>query len=736
MNSRQQTNTVLEVDNLQAYYGQSHVLQGIEFALNEGAFSIIGRNGMGKTTLCNRLMGLLEYRGGSVKFMGTEISHHSANHIAKLGIGYVPQGRRLWSSLTVDEHQRLFASNKGTWTIKRIYEYFPRLEERRSNQARQLSGGEQQMLAIARALLQNPKLLILDEPTEGLSPVIVAHVENLLEQLVHEKEVSILLIEQNIATALRLSEKVGVMVNGRLQHILDSHTLQNDHELQRKLLGIGHISEDESSEASKTDFTEDEDTQERNNEQKVTPSLPFTPPTRWKMSASHLRTQQNYYQQTHTQTNNNHANNNDIAPLYQERINHHDQNGYIYVVGTFDTKSKELGYIRDCLHDQQKKVKTVDLSTIGKFNSVDIPAHVVASYHPKGTNAVFTNHRGDSVTAMSIAFVHYLSQCRDIAGVIAAGGSGGTALASPAFRALQVGLPKVIVSTVASGDISPYIGASDIMMMYSVTDVQGLNKISQQILQNAAYAISGMTGNTQNKSNIKAIEIDKPTVGLTMFGVTTPAVTHMTKTLETAYDCLVFHATGIGGQSMEKLVDSGMITTAVIDITTTEIADLVAGGVMPALNSRLDVFCHQPIPYIGSLGAIDMVNFGSMVTIPEKYKNRNLVRHNPQFTLMRTNAQENTQIAHFLCQKLNAMPGAVDFFIPEKGVSALDAPGQPFHAPEINQIVFDILERDFQQTANKRLIKLPYHINDVEFANAVINSFHRMSKLVNNKTTL
>ena len=730
MDNTEPQNIILEVSDLQAYYGQSHVLQGVDFTLGEGAFSIIGRNGMGKTTLCNRLMGLLDNRGGSVKFMGQDITNHPANQIAKMGIGYVPQGRRLWPSLTVDEHLRLFANSKGSWTKERIYEHFPRLDERRGNQGGQLSGGEQQMLAISRALLQNPKLLILDEPTEGLSPVIVEHVESLLETLVAEKELSILLIEQNISTALRLSDKVGVMVNGRLEHVLDSHTLKHDHELQKKLLGIGHVEDEEFEMVSGDGVSMPSYPSDGDMDNNTPTNVPaFTPPTRWGMSDYHLMTQDKYYQQTKSQKPEHKPTvANDVAPLYQEKINNYNQNGYIYVVGTFDTKADELNYMKDCLHAQGKKVKTVDLSTTKSFHTVDVPAHIVASYHPNGNRGVFTNDRGESVTAMSIAFETYLTGRTDIAGVITAGGSGGTALASPAMRALSVGIPKLIVSTVASGDVAPYVGASDITMMYSVTDVQGLNRISRQILKNASYAISGMSDDLSVNSKQKSATPDKPAVGFSMFGVTTPAVQQIMKPLENDYDCLVFHATGIGGQSMEKLVDSGMIK-AVVDLTTTEIADLMAGGVMPALDSRLDVFTRNPIPYIGSLGAIDMVNFGGIETVPAHYKNRNLVVHNAQVTLMRTNEAEVEKIAHFLCEKLNAMQGPVDFLIPEGGVSALDAPEQQFYAPKINQIAIDILERDFHQTANRRLIKVPHHINDEAFAQTVLQSFHRMVKI-------
>ncbi len=227
----------------------------------------------------------------------------------------------------------------------------------------------------------------------------------------------------------------------------------------------------------------------------------------------------------------------------------------------------------------------------------------------------------------------------DVGGAIGAGGSGGTALISPALRALPVGVPKVLVSTVASGNVGPYVGPADICMMYSVTDVQGLNSISRRVLGNAAHALAGM----MRHAIPPASEPARPALGLTMFGVTTPCVQMVAKALEDDYDCLVFHATGTGGQSMEKLVDSGLIA-GVIDVTTTEVCDLLMGGVFSAGEDRLGAIVRTGVPYVGSCGALDMVNFGAMASVPERYRGRNLYVHNPQVTLMRTTPEENVRM--------------------------------------------------------------------------------------------
>ena len=237
---------VLDVRGLNVFYGASHALQGVDLTLDHGVLSVVGRNGMGKTTLCKAIMGLVPVASGSISFNGEQLVGRSPSAIAQMGIGYVPQGRRLWRSLTVDEHLRMVgAGHKGGWTIDRVYSTFPRLAERKSNGGGQLSGGEQQMLAIARALLVNPKLLIMDEPTEGLAPVIVSHVEDVLTRIAEEEGIDILVIEQNIGVATSIAARVGIMVNGRVNRVIDSAQLAADRELQQRLLGVGRHGEEE-----------------------------------------------------------------------------------------------------------------------------------------------------------------------------------------------------------------------------------------------------------------------------------------------------------------------------------------------------------------------------------------------------------------------------------------------------------------------------------------------------------
>jgi uncharacterized protein (UPF0261 family) len=311
--------------------------------------------------------------------------------------------------------------------------------------------------------------------------------------------------------------------------------------------------------------------------------------------------------------------------------------------------------------------------------------------------------------------------------VISAGGSGAASLVAPAMRTLPVGVPKLIISSVASGDVAPYVGPADITMMYSVTDVQGLNSISCAVLSNGANAIAGMVRARldQREARERAASVGLPTVGITMFGVTTPAVQKIADDLRDGFECLVFHATGVGGRSMEKLVDSGQIA-GVIDLTTTEICDLLMGGVFPATDDRFGAVIRTRVPYIGSVGALDMVNFGAPDTIPERYRGRKFHVHNPQVTLMRTTAEDNERIGHWIGERLNQMDGPVRFFLPEGGVSALDARGQPFWDPEADAALFRALERTVRQTGNRQLIRVKQNINDPEFASTIVSAFRTL----------
>src|SRR5690606_32647454 len=335
--------------------------------------------------------------------------------------------------------------------------------------------------------------------------------------------------------------------------------------------------------------------------------------------------------------------------------------------------------------------------TRGALVPVDVAAREVAAHHPEDTSAVLvTNDRGTAVAAMGEAFARFVATRKDIAGIIGIGGGGGTSIIAAGMRTLPLGLPKIMVSTLASGDTAPYVDISDIVMMPAVTDMAGLNRISRVVLHNAAQAISGMAARPAG-----AIEA-KPAVGLTMFGVTTQAVTAMVESLRADYDCMVFHATGTGGRTMEKLADSGLLA-GIIDITTTEVCDLLLGGVLPATEDRFGAVARTGLPYVGSVGALDMVNFWAPSTVPERYKDRLFYPHNPNVTLMRTTVDERRSIGRWIAEKLSQCEGPVRFLIPEKGVSALDMEGGPFFDPVADAALFEAIEQAIKPSDSRRI---------------------------------
>jgi uncharacterized protein (UPF0261 family) len=395
----------------------------------------------------------------------------------------------------------------------------------------------------------------------------------------------------------------------------------------------------------------------------------------------------------------------------------------IHVVGTYDTKGEELDYLAGLIAAQGLPVLRVDVSTQhSAAPHVDIPASEIASHHPAGSQAVLgLTDRGAAVAAMTEAFSRFTATRDDIAAIVGIGGGGGTSIITTGMRALPYGIPKLMVSTLASGDVSPFVDISDIIFMPSVTDMAGLNGLSRVTLHNAAQAIVGMAGTPAG------LKEDKPSIGLTMFGVTTPCVTAIAERLRSDYDCMIFHATGTGGRTMEKLADSGMLA-GVIDITTTEVCDLLIGGVLPATDDRFGTIARTRLPYVGSVGALDMVNFWAPETMPAEFQARKLYRHNPNVTLMRTTADECRRIGIWIGNKLNACEGDVRFLIPEKGVSALDSDGAEFFDPAADAALFAALEATIMQTERRKIVRLPLHINDPAFAEAAVASFLDITK--------
>ena len=389
-----------------------------------------------------------------------------------------------------------------------------------------------------------------------------------------------------------------------------------------------------------------------------------------------------------------------------------------WVVGTFDTKADELNYMASLLRAAGVAVVTVDIGTRSQA-AADIPSHTVAQHHPRGAAAVFAaTDRGVAVSAMSealCALVRERLAAGQITGMLGAGGSGGSAMIAPAMRLLPIGRPKLLVSTMAAGNMAPYVDVVDMTSVYPVTDIAGLNRLSRTILANAAHAMAGML--------LHAVPSvgpgdDKPAIGLTMFGVTTPCVQAVRALLADSFDAQIFHANGPGGRTLESLAAAGMLQ-AVVDITTTEVGQHLAGGICDAGPNRLDAAARHGLPWVGSVGALDMINWGAPETIPAQHSGRRFHRHNANITLMRSTADELVAAGHRIAEQLNRSAGPVRLLLPLHGLSMLDAPGQPFHDPAANAVLFDTLQRAFVASATHQIQMLPLHINDPLFASAL-----------------
>jgi uncharacterized protein (UPF0261 family) len=389
----------------------------------------------------------------------------------------------------------------------------------------------------------------------------------------------------------------------------------------------------------------------------------------------------------------------------------------ILLPGTLDTKGEEYAFVRELLRARGHEPLVMDLGILGEpAFTPDISAAHVAS--AGGTRLEELRRRKDRGAAVDVMLAGARSITRDLykadqfSGVLGLGGGGGTTMITALMRELPVGVPKVMVSTMASGNTAPYVDVKDITMMYSVVDIAGLNPLARRVLANAVGAISGMLEQpTPNEPGAR------PLIAATMFGVTTPCVTAARKQLEDAgYDVMIFHATGSGGRAMEGLITDGYFA-GVLDVTTTEWCDEIVGGVLSAGPERLSAASLKGLPQVVSVGALDMVNFGAYETVPERFRKRTLYRHNATVTLMRTSEEECAEVGRTIAAQLNRATGRVVLVLPLKGVSMLDAEGQPFHNPAANKVLFDALRSNV--SANVRVVELDMHINDPEFARAL-----------------
>ncbi|MCC6416686.1 MAG: Tm-1-like ATP-binding domain-containing protein [Gemmataceae bacterium] len=401
----------------------------------------------------------------------------------------------------------------------------------------------------------------------------------------------------------------------------------------------------------------------------------------------------------------------------------------VVLIGTLDTKGAEIRFVRDLLHLAGVETLVLDAGILEPpLFAPDIPREEV--YAAAGTTFAAVRQSADRGRAIEAAaqgvprLVLRLHEAGQVQGIVGLGGSAGTTIATAAMRALPFGVPKLMVSTLASGQVRPYVGVRDILMMHSVVDISGLNRISRIVLANAAGAMIGMVKGQVEGAGMYANEADKPLLAASMFGVTTPCVEAGRRVLEQhGYEVLVFHATGIGGRTMEAFVSDGLVR-GVLDITTTELADELVGGELSAGPDRLTAAALRGVPQAISLGALDMVNFGPRATVPEKFKDRRFYQHNPNITLMRTTPEENDRLGKEIAEKASAAKGPTAVLVPLRGVSAIDREGQPFWWPEADAALFQSLRN--WVSPHVRVIELDLHINDPAFAESAARTLLEM----------
>lgn len=399
----------------------------------------------------------------------------------------------------------------------------------------------------------------------------------------------------------------------------------------------------------------------------------------------------------------------------------------VALLGTFDTKGEENAWLKDRLGEQGVEVLAVDVGSFSATSFADISSDAVLA--AAGADAAQLRKRRDRGELMDVMGRGAARVVRDLVdegrvhGLLAVGGSGGSSVAARVMRALPVGVPKLLVSTMVSGDVTPYVGEVDATLMYSVVDVAGINSVSEAVLGNAAAAIAGMAQACERRRT--ALDGNrKKAVGLTMFGVTTPAADEARARLtELGYEVLVFHATGTGGRAMEKLVESGMLA-GVCDLTTTELCDDLAGGVLSAGPDRLQIAGRLGVPQVVSVGALDMVNFGPRDSVPSEHEGRNLFVHNPAVTLMRTTPEEMAELGRRIARKLSAATGPTALFLPLRGVSAIDVDGAPFRDATADAALFAAL-RDGLADTEVSVCERDMAINDPGFGAALADTLHR-----------
>lgn len=708
---RSGTGDDLQVDNLDVYYGQAHALQGVSLSLGQGVLAVVGRNGMGKTTLCKAITGMVAAKG-SVRFAGQEMLGVSPDQITRLGIAYVPQGRRVWRSLTVDETLRLASktARQGAWTVERVYQVFPRLAERRNNGGAQLSGGEQQMLAIGRALLFNPKLLVMDEPTEGLAPVIVEQVATLLKALADERSMSVLLIEQNLGVALEVADQVAIMVNGRIAHCLPAAELAADRTLQQRLLGLkaGGAATDESSESP-----------ESNSAYPGTGLVQRV--VRFHDGAAHRWTE-NLHESAYLSDRISVGQTSSAVPVEVPRLSYstkpettpHDR--AVYLAGAWGGQQRELAYVRRCLEQLGARVVTVDIAGTG-FSSAQVGARELLRHHTQLERHLAVSSDVVSHEALAEAFPAYLASRRDLGALLVLSRAETATVACAGALSLPAGLPKMLVTD------EPLAGTdSDVLVM--TAPIGEFNRVSETLLAHAASATVGML--RESSALHKAA---KPMVCITCLDLLSSTVRHVKRALGDAHDCLILDMSSTGGATLARLAKSGLIA-GVIDLAPMDVSRGIVTDDDRAVRQRFEALKSNGVPYLLVPSMLEVAVFSVGQAVPGRLLQREVLASANDGSIVPVSRDEANRIADWLSPRLDGFDSPVQLFFPQPTAVSLQKLGGGTQSVELQNLLHKALMRSIKPSRLLQLMELPNTIHDPRFGEALGTA---MRELIQNR---
>jgi ABC-type branched-subunit amino acid transport system ATPase component/uncharacterized protein (UPF0261 family) len=709
--SRVSAEPMLHIEHLDVHYGQAHALQGVSLTLQQGVLAVVGRNGMGKTTLCKAITGMVPATG-SVRFVGQELLGSTPDQITRLGVAYVPQGRRVWRSLTVDETLQLASrtARQGAWTVERVYQVFPRLAERRSNGGAQLSGGEQQMLAIGRALLFNPRVLVMDEPTEGLAPVIVEQVATLLKALADERSMSVLLIEQNLGVALEVADQVAIMVNGRIAHCLPAPVLAADRALQQRLLGLkagasteGHAQGHDEGESStgrgqvlrivrahgadQAPLAENRFDAPAERALETATTLPaFTPeaaqPRSW--AAPETAT--------------------------VDRA--------IYLAGAWGEQSRELAYVKRCLEQLGARVVAVDIAGSG-FSAAQVGVRELLRFHPIAERHSPATAESPSPDLLAQAFPAYLATRRDVGGLLVLARGSSAAVGCAGALSLPTGLPKMVVSD------RPLPGtASDVLLM--TAPIGELHRVSETLLAHAASAMVGML-----RESTALHRGSKPLICITSLDLVGSAVRNARRALGDAFDCLVLDMAAGGAETLERLAHSGLIS-GVIDLAPVDVSQAHMTGDLSAVQRRFHALRASGVPYLLVPSLLEVATFSLGQPVPATLLQREVRASALDGSVVPVSRDEMERMSEWLSGHLNGFSGPVHLALAQPSAATLARLGGGQSVANQESLHKGLLRR-IKPQRKLQLVESVDTLHDMRFGEAL---GHAMREMIQNRASV